>query len=77
MHRLAAFVAKEILLEESNFGREGSRGEWSPNKPISYGPVFTWPPKPRALLSWFLVFLVICFRGTFPTLSLPFASGSF
>jgi len=24
MHRLAGFVAKEILLKESNFGREGS-----------------------------------------------------
>ena len=53
MHRLAGFVAKEIFMEESNFGREGSRGEWSPNKPISYGPVFTWPPKPRSLLTWF------------------------
>tara|TARA_B110000467_G_scaffold45815_1_gene41961 strand:+ start:489 stop:1514 length:1026 start_codon:yes stop_codon:yes gene_type:complete len=53
MNTLAGFVAKEIFMEESNFGREGSRGEWSPNKPISYGPVFSWPPKPRALLTWF------------------------
>ena len=38
---------------ESNFGREDSRGDWSPDKPINYGPLFAWPPKPRALVTWF------------------------
>ena len=38
---------------ESDFGREDSRGDWSPDKPISYGPLFAWPPKPRALVTWF------------------------
>ena len=38
---------------DSNFGREDSRGDWSPDKPISYGPLFAWPPKPRALVTWF------------------------
>ena len=27
-----------------------------PNKPVSYGPAFDWPPNPRALFKWFFGF---------------------
>ena len=42
---------------ESNFGREDSRGDWSPDKPISYGPLFAWPPKPKRFRPGSLAFL--------------------
>ena len=38
---------------ESEFGTEDSRGYWTPHKLISYGPVFTWPPDPKALFKFF------------------------
>ena len=35
---------------EPNFGQEYSQGNCSPDKPISYGPLFAWPPKAKALV---------------------------
>lgn len=43
-------------MDEAKFGAEDARGNWAPDKPISYGPVFAWPPQPRALLKWFFGF---------------------
>ncbi len=43
-------------MAEADFGRKDARGNWSPNKPIDYGPAFAWPPKPRAFLKWFFGF---------------------
>lgn len=39
-------------MQESRFGQEDARGNWSPDKPISYGPAFAWPPQPKALFKW-------------------------
>lgn len=43
-------------MDEMNFGSRDARGNWSPKKPIDYGPAFAWPPKPRAVLKWFFAF---------------------
>ena len=43
-------------MSESQFGREDARGNWVPDRPISYGPAFAWPPKPKALVKWFFGF---------------------
>src|SRR5690349_14533570 len=43
-------------MDDSAFGNEDSRGFWSPKTPISYGPAFDWPPRPRALLKWIFGF---------------------
>ena len=43
-------------MDEMNFGTRDARGNWSPKKPIDYGPVFSWPPKPKAVLKWFFAF---------------------
>ena len=40
-------------MDESQYGAEDSRGFWIPKKLISYGPVFTWPPDPKALFKFF------------------------
>ena len=40
-------------MDESKYGAEDSRGYWSPHKLISYGPVFSWPPDPKALFKFF------------------------
>ena len=40
-------------MDDSDFGREDKRGYWAPDKRISYGPTFVWPPQPRAFLKWF------------------------
>jgi sterol desaturase/sphingolipid hydroxylase (fatty acid hydroxylase superfamily) len=41
---------------ESDFGTVEGRDQWKPKKPVSYGPVFDWPPQPKALLKWFFGF---------------------
>jgi sterol desaturase/sphingolipid hydroxylase (fatty acid hydroxylase superfamily) len=43
-------------MDESRYGTDDRRGNWAPNKPISYGPAFAWPPQPMALLKWLLGF---------------------
>ena len=43
-------------MDEMNFGSRDARGNWSPKKPIDYGPAFAWPPKPGAVLKWFFAF---------------------
>lgn len=43
-------------MDESKFGNEDGRGNWSPNDPISYGPTFEWPTRPLAILKWFFGF---------------------
>ena len=64
-------------MAESDFGREDSRGDWSPDKPISYGPLFAWPPKPRALVTWFFGIPGYLLPGIWRTLLLRSVSGSF
>ena len=43
-------------MDEMNYGSRDARGNWSPEKAIDYGPVFAWPPKPKAVLKWFFAF---------------------
>ena len=43
-------------MAETDFGRKDARGNWSPYKPIDYGPAFAWPPKPKVFLKWFFAF---------------------
>ncbi len=43
-------------MDESRYGTDDKRGNWAPNKPISYGPAFAWPPQPQALLKWLFGF---------------------
>lgn len=44
-------------MDDSKFGKLDERGlNWAPNKPVSYGPVFDWPPNPRSLFNFFFGF---------------------
>lgn len=38
-------------------GYTDSRGEWRPENPISFAPIFTWPPKLRKFLIWLVSYL--------------------
>ena len=44
------------MVDDALYGKEDSRGNWAPNKPVSYGPVFSWPPDGRALFKFFFGF---------------------
>ncbi|MCU0786632.1 MAG: sterol desaturase family protein [Verrucomicrobia bacterium] len=33
-------------------GRRNTKGEWRPDYPCAYAPVFVWPPRPLAFLKW-------------------------
>jgi sterol desaturase/sphingolipid hydroxylase (fatty acid hydroxylase superfamily) len=33
-------------------GKRNKRGDWQPDEPLSYAPVFVWPFKPMAFLKW-------------------------
>lgn len=37
-------------------GIRNSLGEWRPTYPVEYAPVLTWPPRPLALLKWFVTY---------------------
>ena len=43
-------------MDDSAFGTRNRRGDWQPAKPITYPPVFVWPPKPGKFLRWFFGF---------------------
>ena len=43
-------------MDDKAFGTEDSRGFWTPKTPVSYGPAFDWPPRPKALLKWLFGF---------------------
>jgi sterol desaturase/sphingolipid hydroxylase (fatty acid hydroxylase superfamily) len=44
-------------MDDSKYGKLDERGlNWSPKKPVSYGPVFDWPPNPRSLFKFFFGF---------------------
>ena len=40
------------MMNETDFGTRDALGEYHPEDPISYGPLFTWPPRPGKLLTW-------------------------
>ncbi len=35
-------------------GVRNAKGEWRPDHPAAYAPVFVWPPRPFALLKWLI-----------------------
>jgi len=35
-------------------GVRNAKGEWRPDYPCTYAPVFAWPPRPLAILKWFI-----------------------
>ena len=44
-------------MDDSKYGKLDARAaSWAPHKPVSYGPVFEWPPDPRALFRFFFGF---------------------
>ena len=43
-------------MDDKKFGTEDARGYWAPDKRISYGPAFVWPPQPTAFLKWLFAF---------------------
>ncbi|MCC5972957.1 MAG: sterol desaturase family protein [Rubellimicrobium sp.] len=41
-------------MDDSAYGTRDKRGNWTPDKPYEYAPVFVWPPRPRAFLKFLL-----------------------
>lgn len=37
-------------MDDARYGTTDKRGDWSPQKPVSYGPTLARPPQPRALV---------------------------
>ena len=40
-------------MDDTQFGTRDPRGNFTPNEPIRYPPVFVWPPRPAKFLKWF------------------------
>ena len=40
-------------MNDEKYGTRDQRGNWKPFELISYGPLFSWPPKPLKLTKWF------------------------
>ena len=43
-------------MDEALFGTRTARGEWTPTRPASYGPLFERPTRPLAIGKWFAGF---------------------
>jgi len=41
-------------VERPDPGVRNAKGEWRPDYPVRYAPIFTWPPRPLAFLKWLL-----------------------
>jgi sterol desaturase/sphingolipid hydroxylase (fatty acid hydroxylase superfamily) len=41
-----------MAMDDLTYGRRNKRGDWSPNQPVQYAPLFTLPPRPKAFLAW-------------------------
>jgi sterol desaturase/sphingolipid hydroxylase (fatty acid hydroxylase superfamily) len=39
-------------MDETAFGSRTPRGEWTPHRRASYGPLFDWPTRPLRILRW-------------------------
>jgi sterol desaturase/sphingolipid hydroxylase (fatty acid hydroxylase superfamily) len=39
-------------MDETAFGSRTPRGEWTPHRRASYGPLFDWPTNPMRILRW-------------------------
>ncbi len=50
-------MGKTINNEASIGGYTDSRGEWRPDEPISFAPVFVWPPKVKQFFTWLFNYL--------------------
>src|SRR5262245_34356927 len=46
-------MTTDVMDSPTTDSRLGRRGDWSPEEPIEYPPVFVWPPRPKAFLRWF------------------------
>jgi len=42
------------MFDDSQFGKRNKRGDWQPDSPASYPPVFVWPLRPVAGIKWLL-----------------------
>ena len=40
-------------MNETLYGTRNARGEWTPTRRASFGPLFEWPTKPGRILRWF------------------------
>jgi len=40
-------------MDETLYGTRNARGEWTPTRRASFGPLFEWPTKPGRILRWF------------------------
>ncbi len=39
-------------MDDLKYGKRNKRGDWAPNEPVAYAPLFAFPPKLKALLHW-------------------------
>jgi sterol desaturase/sphingolipid hydroxylase (fatty acid hydroxylase superfamily) len=42
----------EIAMDDLQYGKRNKRGDWAPNQPVQYAPLFTLPFSLEAILKW-------------------------
>jgi hypothetical protein len=45
-----------MTVDEALYGQRSARGEWTPERRASFGPLFDWPARPVAIIRWFFAF---------------------
>jgi sterol desaturase/sphingolipid hydroxylase (fatty acid hydroxylase superfamily) len=43
-------------MDEALYGQRSARGDWTPERRASFGPLFDWPTRPLAIMRWFFAF---------------------
>ncbi|MDA1237682.1 MAG: sterol desaturase family protein [Proteobacteria bacterium] len=52
----SCLAENNLNIDDSGFGTRDHRDHYSPNKRVTYPPIFTWPAQPIATLKWFFGF---------------------
>lgn len=53
------------VLDETMLGTRDAKGNWVPDRRCDFGPLFSWPTKPVALVRWFVTGYVLSWQLLF------------
>lgn len=50
------------MIDETAIGTRDAKGNWVPDRPNDFGPLFTWPTRPVAIARWFVTSYVLSWQ---------------
>lgn len=50
------------MIDETALGRRDDKGNWVPDRRCGFGPLFSWPTRPLAIVKWFVTGYVLSWQ---------------